>query len=117
MRCILLVVAAGLLLFAGSSVLLQPEKKDDAPNVQRSVECRWVKGRIDIDGRTDEKAWDEAVEIKDFVVFWEKRKAKTATRARLLWDDRYLYFTASMEDSDLYASVKEKNGETWYDDV
>jgi len=116
-RCLLLAAAAGLLVLIGGSVVSQPDKKDDAPRVQRSVECRWLTNRIDIDGRINEKAWDEAEKIEDFVVFWEKRKARTATTARLLWNDRYLYFSAEMVDNDLYASVKEKNGQTWYDDV
>jgi hypothetical protein len=92
-------------------------KKEPALSVQRSVECRWRRGAINIDGNINEKAWDGAAEIKDFVVFWQKRKAKTATTARLLWDDRGLYFMAEMQDSDLYADVREKNGQTWYDDV
>src|SRR5262249_59427283 len=43
--------------------------------------------------------------------------AKTATKARLLWDDNYLYFAAEMEDSDLYADVTQRNGMTWTNDV
>src|SRR5262249_29706043 len=35
----------------------------------------------------------------------------------LLWDRRYLYFAAEMEDADLYADVKEHNGMTWSNDV
>jgi hypothetical protein len=95
----------------------EPKKEEPPLSVQRSVECRWRKGPINFDGKINETAWENAVPIKDFVVFWQKRKAKTATTARLLWDDRYLYFSAEMEDSDLYAMVKEKNGQTWYDDV
>jgi hypothetical protein len=107
---------AGLLLVALAAYLTEPEKKDE-PTVQRVVECRWSKGRIRIDGKIDERAWDDAMKIENFVVFWEKRKAKTSTTARLLWDEQHLYFSAEMEDADLYAVVKEKNGQTWYDDV
>jgi hypothetical protein len=95
----------------------QAKEKEEAPAVMRSIECRWVHGRIRLDGKLDEKAWDGAVVIKDFVVFWERRKAQTKTEARLLWDDRYLYFAADMVDADLFAVVKEHNGMTWYDDV
>ncbi len=112
-----LLVLAALLLALAAFAPDEPKKEEAALPVQRSVECRWRRLPITIDGRIDEKAWDDAVEIKDFVVFWQKRKAKTATKARLLWDDRHLYFMAEMEDSDLYALVKEKNGQTWYDDV
>src|SRR6202022_1742124 len=55
--------------------------------------------------------------LENFAVFGEKRKPKTSTNARLLWDDKYLYFMAEMEDSDLYADVTERNGMTWHNDV
>ena len=45
------------------------------------------------------------------------RKARSATKARLLWDSDYLYFCAEMEDVDLYADVKEHNGMCWTNDV
>jgi hypothetical protein len=83
----------------------------------RLAECRRVAGKIRIDGVLDEKAWAGAQVIRDFAVFWQKRRPATTTVARLLWDDRYLYFAADMEDHDLYATVKERNGMTWYDDV
>jgi hypothetical protein len=53
----------------------------------------------------------------EFAVAWEKRKPRTATTARLLWDDDFLYFTADMEDSDLYADITEHNGQLWSNDV
>ncbi len=118
MNRFLALLAAGLLTVV-ALVYLAPEepKKEDKLTVQRSFECKRRTGLINIDGRNDEKAWDNAVAIKDFVVFWQKRRAKTATTARLLWDDRHLYFLAEMSDSDVYALVKEKNGLTWNDDV
>ncbi|HLJ96677.1 MAG TPA: carbohydrate-binding family 9-like protein [Gemmataceae bacterium] len=88
-----------------------------APPVARSAECRWATGPIQIDGRLDEAAWQQAQVISDFAVYWELRPAKTATKARLLWDDTYLYFAAEMEDSDLYADVTQRNGMIWTNDV
>lgn len=106
------------LLLVGLAVyFLAPEKKDEEMKVQRVIECRWATGGIQIDGKDNEKAWDNAMEIEHFVVFWQKRKAKTTTKARLLWNERFLYFSAKMEDSDLYATVRERNGQTWNDDV
>ncbi|HEV3119106.1 MAG TPA: carbohydrate-binding family 9-like protein [Gemmataceae bacterium] len=83
----------------------------------RAAECRWATGPIQLDGKLDEPAWQNAQPIKDFAVYWENRKPKTATTARLLWDDKYLYFGAEMEDTDLYADVKEHNGMCWFNDV
>jgi hypothetical protein len=90
---------------------------EDPVPVVRAAECRTTGARIVLDGILDDVAWDGAQEIKDFAVFWEKRKPRTATSARLLWDDRYLYFGARMEDHDVTATVKERNGMTWQDDV
>jgi hypothetical protein len=91
--------------------------KEDEPPAVRAAECRWTTRSIKIDGKIDDVAWDDAQVLKDFVVFWQKRKAKTATTARLLWNNRYLFFSADMEDSDLFADVKERNGVLWENDV
>jgi hypothetical protein len=90
---------------------------DDGPPVARSAECRFASGRIKIDGNINEIAWEKAEVLDNFAVFWEKRKPKTATKARLLWDDKFFYFSAEMEDTDLYADVTERNGMTWHNDV
>jgi hypothetical protein len=93
------------------------EQKTEDPPAVRAAECRWATGPIQINGKADEPAWKNAQEIKDFSVYWQKRKPKTATTARLLWDDDNLYFTADMEDSDLYADIKGHNGMPWLNDV
>jgi hypothetical protein len=109
-----MVLLAALPLGCGHAVSADPEKE---PAVERKAECRWAGGRIKIDGFIDEVAWEGAQELSGFAVFWEKRPAKTATKARLLWDNQYLYFCAEMEDADLFALVTEANGITWEDDV
>jgi hypothetical protein len=108
----------GMVLIAGGTPRTVPAAADAAavPAV-RAAECRWTSRPIHLDGKLDEPAWEKAQVIKDFAVFWENRKPKTATRARLLWDEQYLYFAAEMEDTDLYADVKEHNGMCWYNDV
>lgn len=83
-------------------------------------ECRWATSRIEIDGKADDKAWAAAEPIDNFYLPWlgeNTRPAKTATRAKLLWDRQYLYFFAEMDDSDLYADVKQHDGQTWNNDV
>jgi hypothetical protein len=92
------------------------EQAADPPTV-RAAECRWTEEAIKIDAELTEPAWAKAQRVQEFAVYWQKRKAKSATKARLLWDDRYLYFAAEMEDADLYGQVKDFNGPTWHDDV
>jgi len=89
---------------------------DNAP----PYECRWADGPITIDGVADEPAWKNALVIDNFYLPWLKDKARpsrTKTTARLLWDRDFVYFHADMEDTDLYAAVKEHDGPTWNDDV
>jgi hypothetical protein len=94
-----------------------PAAADDEPPAVRAAECRWASGRMKLDGYLDEVAWEKAQLLEDFSAFWEKRKARSATKARLLWDANYLYFGADMEDVDLYADVTRRNGMTWTNDV
>jgi hypothetical protein len=105
----------GLLSLVGCAA---PEQAGSKPLAAvREAECRRAAGPIQIDGRLDEPAWQQAQVLKDFTAYWEGRPARTATRARLLWDDEALYFAAEMEDTDLYADVKEHNGMCWFNDV
>src|SRR5829696_7331115 len=83
------------------------EKRGGVPPTAKRVECRRATGKIKIDGALTDPAWKAAQGIKEFAVFWEKRKAKTATTAALLWDDHHLYFAAEMEDSDLFALTRQ----------
>ncbi len=85
-----------------------------------AFECRWADEPIQIDGKADDAAWKKAQVIDQFYLPWlgkNARVAKTRTSARLLWDRNYLYFFAEMEDTDLYADVKEHDGMTWFNDV
>ena len=94
-----------------------PSRAGDAP---AASECRWADGKITIDGKADDAAWAKAHTIEGFSLPWlgnAARPAKTATKARLLWDRENLYFFATMDDSDLYADVKEPDGVTWENDV
>ena len=103
--------------FVFASVTPAQEKKKEKPT---EFECRFCELPIKIDGKGDEDAWKHAQPIDDFYLPWlgaKARAAKTKTKAKLLWDREYLYFFADMEDSDLYADVKEHDGETWENDT
>lgn len=83
-------------------------------------QCRWAKTAPVIDGKLDDEAWKSAQVIDKFMLPWlqdKNRPAKTATKARLLWDREFLYFSAELEDHDLFADVTEHDGKTWDNDV
>jgi hypothetical protein len=101
-----------------------PASKDiPAPEPKESFECRRATSPITLDGKADELAWKNAEVLDNFTPYWLKakgtplRKAYTKTTARLLWDEKYLYFHAEMEDADLFADVTEQDGECWNNDV
>ena len=87
------------------------------PAAPAAAECRRATGQITIDGVADEPAWKQAQLLDHFTAAWNKQPGRSSTRARLLWDDEFLYFAAEMEDADLYADVTEHDGETWLNDV
>lgn len=92
------------------------ETAKSADALPAPIACRWCAGDIVLDGRGDEPDWRAAEAIDDFRPHWLDRKALTATRAKLLWNDG-LYFFAEMDDADLYADVLEPDGMAWLNDV
>lgn len=70
--------------------------------------CRWTEKTLTIDGKLNEPAWEEAIRLDRFFLMVgdgkNTRPPSTRTIARLLWSDKYLYFAAEMEDTDLYGS-------------
>jgi len=91
----------------------QVETKDSA----RLFPCRRAMGKITIDGNLDEPAWDRAYVLDDFRVPTTLERPQSATSARLLWDDEFLYFAMAMTDLDVYAAKTEHDSYTWQDDV
>ncbi len=83
-------------------------------------ECRWAATPPKIDGKLGDAAWKDAQIVEEFTAAWlpeGQRKPPTATKARLLWDREYLYFSAEMEDTDVFANVTEQDGTIWLCDV
>src|ERR1700694_5950263 len=96
-RGLLMALALALLPVAGS-VLFSPPRAPAPPTPRKEppteFECRWTDTPITIDGKADEEAWKHAQVIDNFYLPWlgtKARPAKTATKAKLLWDREYLY--------------------------
>ncbi len=102
---------------AGAADHPVPEPFKEPP--PSKFECRWADTPITLDGTADEAAWKHAQEIDAFHLAWldKPRMSRTKTTAKLLWDRQYLYFAADMEDTDLFADVKEHDGDLWNNDV
>ncbi|HEY3298773.1 MAG TPA: carbohydrate-binding family 9-like protein [Armatimonadota bacterium] len=78
--------------------------------------CHKAKGKITLDGKLDEPDWQRAAKIV-LVTPCDKKQPLTATFARLLWDDQYLYFAAEVEDHDLCGTAEGHDAPWGEDDV
>jgi len=89
----------------------------EAERQPRLFQCRRAHGKITIDGKLDEAAWEGAQYLDDFRVPPGGGKPHAASAARLLWDDEHLYFAMVMEDDDVYGVLTQHDSHTWEDDV
>jgi hypothetical protein len=70
-----------------------------------------------IDGRLDDRAWAMASWTEDFVdILGSARPAsRFRTRAKVLWDDGYLYVAAEMEEPDVWGTLKQRDSVIYND--
>jgi len=77
------------------------------PIVPRSYLCRHTAKPIVIDGKLDDAAWADAPWTEDFsdIQGDAKPKPRFRTRAKMLWDDEYLYLAAELEEPHVWATL------------
>ena len=80
-------------------------------------EVKRTTGRMVVDGKLDDKSWENAESI-ELVFPWEAQTgAKQKTTAKLLWDDDNLYVGYECEDTDIVALRGERDDPTYLDDA
>lgn len=74
---------------------------------------------LEIDGRFDEQAWQDAEWSGPFVdIRGEERPAPDLqTRVKMLWDDRYFYIAAELEEPDVWATFTERDAAIFREDA
>jgi lysophospholipase L1-like esterase len=98
-------------------VVAQVEKALADPPVLREVTCRWASQPPVIDGKLDDPVWNRAQLIDRFPAFWMGVDTGQGTRARLMWDNDALYYSATMTDAELRAFGAKRNDRLWLGDV
>jgi hypothetical protein len=75
--------------------------------VPRHYVCHRASAPVTVDGKLDDAAWQNAPWTEDFVDIEGAKKPvpRFRTRAKLLWDDQYLYIAAELEEPDLWATL------------
>lgn len=114
MKRLALGVVVAVLGVAGCAPRVTERREAAKPQLYR---CRRVVGKIAIDGKLDEPAWERATPLDDFRIPPDAKKPRHPSSAQLLWDDEFLYFGMVMEDFDVYGLKTERDSATWEDDV
>lgn len=83
----------------------------------RGYVCGRTTTPIVVDGRLDDSGWSVAPWTEDFVDIEAdlKPKPRLRTRAKLLWDDNYLYIAAELSDPHVQGTVTEHDAVIFQD--
>jgi Carbohydrate family 9 binding domain-like len=97
--------------------MLQPPLIPPTPQVQRHYICSRAPSAPHIDGRVDKPFWADAPWTEEFVDIEgaARPKPRLRTRAKLLWDDQYLYIAAELEEPQLWATLTERDSIVFHD--
>ena len=85
-------------------------KAEKAP---RRYVARRVKDAVKVDGKATEAAWKAAPYTEAFVKSQNGASAPVRTRAKLLWSDEYLYLLVECQDTDVWSTIKKRDGALW----
>lgn len=79
--------------------------------------CYRALGPIQVDGRLDEPSWVQVPWTDPFVDIEGDKKPlpRYRTRAKMLWDDRYFYIGAELEEPHLWATLTEHDSVIFQD--
>jgi transglutaminase-like putative cysteine protease/predicted esterase len=87
------------------------------PIVPRGYLCRHTATPIVVDGKLDDAAWADAPWTADFVDIQgeSKPKPRFRTRAKMLWDDDYLYIAAELQEPHVWATLTQHDSVIFQD--
>ena len=82
-----------------------------------SYDCPRVSTPIHIDGKLDDAAWTKAQWTTDFVDIegTAKPTPRFRTRAKMLWDDNYLYIAAELEEPNVHGTLTRHDSVIFHD--
>ncbi len=89
----------------------------NATTTPLAYDCYRTTSPIRIDGRIDDAAWQKAPWTADFVDIegTARPKPRFRTRVKMLWDDRYLYIAAEIEEPDVKATLVQHDSVIFHD--
>lgn len=89
-----------------------------APLTGAAYNCQQSSGKIVIDGKLNEPAWQQAERIETFYPFRPKEaEYLSPTTGRLTWDKENLYIAIECKDDDIWSYSDKHDDELWRGDV
>lgn len=103
---------------AGDLLAFLTEQKAISPLQHKHARIYRATAPVIVDGDCDEAAWDAAQELDDFVFTWWQAgdPPQQQTKAKLLWDDEYLYIAYQCADKDIQATRHGRDSQVYRDD-
>jgi hypothetical protein len=105
------------LLLAAVAAVGPAARPGDAYKPPRGYVCVRASAPIKIDGRLDDRGWKAAPWTEDFIDIEGpgRGKPRFRTRAKMLWDDRYFYIAAEMEEPHVWATLTKHDSVIFHD--
>ena len=93
------------------------KKYDRRLTTPRNYVCYRTTEKMKIDGKLNEKMWQQAAQTESFVDIsgFDFPKPVYDTKARLLWDDEYLYISAVLEEPNIVANLTQRDTIIYHD--
>eukprot|EP00927_Polykrikos_kofoidii_P073506 TRINITY_DN69536_c0_g1_i1.p1 TRINITY_DN69536_c0_g1~~TRINITY_DN69536_c0_g1_i1.p1 ORF type:complete len:407 (+),score=83.29 TRINITY_DN69536_c0_g1_i1:69-1289(+) len=88
---------------------------ESAASYPRHYVAHRVVGPPKIDGVLDESLWNEVPWTDEFVDIADGPVPRKKTRAKVRWDDAFLYVAAKMEEDEIWANVTKRNDVIFHD--
>lgn len=87
------------------------------PKIPREYTCHRTSEEMVIDGALNEDSWRNAAASEPFVDIEGNVKPtpRMSTRVRILWDERYLYIGAEMEEPHVWATLTKRDSVIFHD--
>jgi hypothetical protein len=79
--------------------------------------CNQAKGNVTIDGQLEDAAWKQANWSADFgdIEGSAKPAPRLRTRVKMLWDDKYLYIAAELQEPHIWATLRDHDAIIFHD--
>lgn len=107
----------GIISIISSFCIAQPVQIPNIEFAPKKYVCYKPGETINVDGKLDEAAWNNAEWTDDFVDIEGDVKPlpRFRTRAKMLWDEKYFYVAAELTEPNIWGTLKNRDDIIFYD--